>query len=255
MKDLQSQKPKEQMVIDKVGVKDLRYPITVRDKYRGTQSTIANINMYVNLPHDFRGTHMSRFIEVLGKYRHGLDRAIFDKILIELKNKLEATQSHLEIEFPYFIEKEAPVSGAKGLMEYTCEFIGSYKKKIEFTLGVTVPLTTLCPCSKAISEAGAHNQRSYVKVECRYTKMIWIEDLVRLIEQCASSPVYSLLKREDEKFVTEQAYQNPMFVEDLVRCIAQRLKKRKSIVWFSIESENMESIHNHNAYAMLEWKR
>lgn len=255
MKDIQNQIPKEKILIDKVGIKDLRYPITVKDKIRGSQTTVASINMYVNLPHNFRGTHMSRFIEVLGKFTNGLDRESFDNILIELKKKLDATDSHLEIEFPYFIEKQAPVSKAASLMEYTCEFIGSYKEKIEFTLGVKVPITTLCPCSQAISKEGAHNQRGYVKVRCKYTQMIWIEDLVAEIEQCGSAPLYSLLKREDEKFVTEQAYNNPKFVEDIVRGVAKKLQKNKSITWFSIEAENMESIHNHNAYAMLEWTR
>ena len=210
--------------------------------------------MFVNLPHQFKGTHMSRFIEILNEYRQGIDIRNIPEILGKIKSTLDAESAHVEIEFPYFIEKDAPVSGAKGLMEYTCRFIGSTnsKEKERLTVGIDVPVTTLCPCSKAISESGAHNQRSMVTVHLRFAKFFWIEDVIRLIEESASSPVYSLLKREDEKFVTEQAFENPMFVEDVVRNVAEKLAVEDNFTWFSVESENMESIHNHNAYARVE---
>ncbi|HNU71914.1 MAG TPA: GTP cyclohydrolase FolE2 [Thermodesulfobacteriota bacterium] len=252
--DIQNQPDYREIEIRKVGVKNIKYPITVRDKAHGFQHTIATVNMYVNLPHQFKGTHMSRFVEILNQYRLGIDLKNLPEILREMKTTLNAESAHVEIEFPYFIEKEAPVSGARGLMEYTCRFIGSAdgEAKDRLIVGIDVPVTTLCPCSKAISESGAHNQRSRVSVHLRFKKFFWIEDVISLVEASASSPVYSLLKREDEKYVTEQAYENPRFVEDVVRGVAEKLAADQNFTWFSVESENMESIHNHNAYAMVE---
>ena len=253
-KDIQSLPDHRNIEIQKVGVKNIKYPIIVKDKKNKIQHTIATFNMYVNLPHHFKGTHMSRFIEILNEYRQGIELKKVPKILARMKTELMAESAHVEIDFPYFIEKKAPVSRAKSLMEYTCRFIGSTdgEGKEQLIVGIEVPVTTLCPCSKEISKKGAHNQRSRVSVHLRFKRFFWIEDVIRLIEGSASSQVYSLLKRSDERFITEQAYDNPMFVEDVVRTIAEKLAATENFTWFSVESENMESIHNHNAYAKVE---
>jgi GTP cyclohydrolase I len=252
MPDLQQSRDDRNIPVDKVGVKDIRYPIVVLDKNKQQQHTVARVNMYVDLPHHFKGTHMSRFIEVLNLYHGEISIESLDTILQEMQRRLEASRAHLELEFPYFIEKVAPVSGARSLMEYQCQMIGTWGDKQDFILGVTVPVTSLCPCSREISERGAHNQRSLLHVQIRYRQHIWIEDLVVWLEECASAPVYALLKREDEKFVTEQAYDQPMFVEDVVRAVTERLRSVPDIYWFKVECENFESIHNHSAYALVE---
>jgi GTP cyclohydrolase I len=253
MKDIQIQRDHRNIEINKVGVKHIRYPITVLDKAKGVQHTVGNVNMYVDLPRRFKGTHMSRFVEILNRYKGDISIRNYSKIMNEMKEKLRAKTAHLEVEFPYFIEKEAPVSGAKSLMEYVCRFCGSSNDKDDFYVGILVPITTVCPCSKEISQAGAHNQRSMVTVQLRFKKFIWIEDIIRLVEECASCDLYAILKRPDEKFVTEKAYENPMFVEDVVREVAKRLRKDPNITWFTVESENFESIHNHSAYAFVEY--
>ncbi|MBI3753829.1 MAG: GTP cyclohydrolase I FolE2 [Deltaproteobacteria bacterium] len=252
IKDIQSQRDFRQIAINKVGVKDIRYPIVVLDKKNQFQHTIGSVNMYVDLPHHFKGAHMSRFIEILNEHRGEITVKNFPEILKKMKRRFNAATAHMEVEFPYFVEKAAPVSKAKGLMEYLCRFLGSLSNKKDFILEVVVPVTTLCPCSKEISRRGAHNQRGMVKIALRFHGFVWIEDIIKVAEDCASSPVYSLLKRPDEKYVTEHAYDNPRFVEDVVREIALRLEKIKAIRWFSIEAENWESIHNHSAYAYLE---
>jgi GTP cyclohydrolase IB len=252
MNDIQNQRDHRKIEINKVGVKNIRYPITVLDKAKGFQHTVANVNMFVDLPHRFKGTHMSRFVEILNKYKGSIAIKNLSKILTEVKRKLKAKTAHLEVEFPYFVEKEAPVTKAKSLMEYICRFCGSSNEREDFYVGIVVPITTVCPCSKEISEFGAHNQRSLVTVNLRFKKFIWIEDIIQLVEECASCDLYSILKRPDEKYVTEKAYENPMFVEDVVREIAKRLKRDKNITWFTVESENFESIHNHSAYAFVE---
>lgn len=252
IKDIQNQPDFRKIAIDKVGVKDISYPIVVLDKKNKFQHTIASVNMYVDLPHHFKGTHMSRFIEILNEHRVEITVKNFPGILAKMKKRFNAKTAHMEVGFPYFIEKAAPVSKAKGLMEYRCRFTGSLGDKKDFVLEVTVPVTTLCPCSKEISKKGAHNQRGIVKVNLRFKGFIWIEDIVKLVETSASSPVYSLLKRPDERYVTEHSYDNPRFVEDVVREVASKLEALKGIIWFSIEAENMESIHNHSAYAYLE---
>jgi GTP cyclohydrolase I len=250
--DVQKRPDTRKIAIDKVGVKDISYPIVVMDKNKSFQQTVARVNMYVDLPHHFKGTHMSRFIEILDAYREKIALDKMETILQRMKEKLGATKAHLEIEFPYFVEKKAPVSGARGLMEYTCTFDASLGEEFDFVLGVRVPVTSLCPCSKELSRFGAHNQRSLMTVRVRYRKFIWIEELIEIIESCGSSPVYSLLKREDEKFVTEQAYENPRFVEDMVREATQKLSALDNITWFAVEAENYESIHKHSAYAAVE---
>ena len=252
MPDMQKSRDTRRIAIDKVGVKDISYPIVVMDKNRSFQQTVARVNMYVDLPHHFKGTHMSRFIEILDAYREKIALDKMETILERMKEKLGATSTHLEIEFPYFIEKKAPVSGAKGLMEYTCTFNASLGSEFDFILGVKVPVTSLCPCSKELARFGAHNQRSVMTVRVRYRNFIWIEDLIEIVESCGSSQVYSMLKREDEKFVTEQAYENPRFVEDMVREATLKLSAMDNITWFSIEAENHESIHKHSAYASIE---
>jgi len=252
MNDIQNQKDHRKIEINKVGVKNIRYPITVLDKAKGVQHTVASVNMYVDLPHRFKGTHMSRFVEILNQYKGDIAIKTFSKILREVKKRLKAKTAHLEVEFSYFIEKEAPVTKAKGLMEYVCRFRGSSNAKEDFYVGIAVPITTVCPCSKEISQFGAHNQRSIVTVNLRFKKFIWIEDIIQLVEDRASCDLYSILKRADEKFVTEKAYKNPMFVEDVVREIAKKLKADPNITWFTVESENFESIHNHSAYAYVE---
>jgi GTP cyclohydrolase I len=255
MPDMQKRPDSRRIPIAKVGVKDITYPIVVMDKNRSLQHTVARVNMYVDLPHHFKGTHMSRFVEILNRHREQIALDKLETILDEMKTKLGSESAHLEIQFPYFIDKQAPVSKAKSLMEYTCEFSASMTDRLDFVLGIKVPLTSLCPCSKELSRFGAHNQRSIMTVRVRYKEFIWIEDLVELIEQCGSSPLYSLLKREDEKFVTERAYENPRFVEDMVREAYSRLAALENITWFSVEAENFESIHNHSAYAAVELDR
>jgi GTP cyclohydrolase I len=250
--DVQRRPDTRKIAIDKVGVKDISYPIVVMDKNRSVQHTVARVNMYVDLPHHFKGTHMSRFIEILNSYREKIALDKMETILGKMKEKLGASSAHLEIEFPYFIEKRAPVSGAKSLMEYTCEFKATLAETFDFVLGVKVPVTSLCPCSKELSRYGAHNQRSIMTVQVRYREFLWIEDLIEVIESCGSSPVWSLLKREDEKQVTEQAYDNPRFVEDMVREATLKLDAMETITWFSVAAENYESIHKHSAYAAVE---
>lgn len=258
MRDIQNEKDYRHLEVDRVGVKDILYPIIVMDKRKEQQSTIASINMYVNLPHHFRGTHMSRFIEVLEKHHGAVSLENIHAILEEIKIALKADSAYIEISFPYFIEKRAPISKAKSLMDYRCRFIGSHDDRMHLTLEVNVPVTSLCPCSKSLSEKSAHNQRSIVTVRIDAKKLIWIEDIVNLVETCASAQVYALLKRSDERYLTEQAYAHPAFVEDIVRSVAEKLlklKNRKQIRSFSVAAENFESIHNHNAYAKIEWVR
>lgn len=250
--DIQALQDDRNVPLDKVGVKGLRLPITVLDKKNGTQKTIATVNMYVNLPHNFRGTHLSRFSEILNEYRDldWIDRT--GEILKKIRETLNADEAHIEIEFDYFIEKKAPVSAQTSLMSYVCRFMSSYQKKEDLILSVSVPVNTLCPCSKEISEFGAHNQRCTVTVDIRYKDFVWIEDIIELVESSASGGLYSILKRPDEKYVTEHAYSNPRFVEDVVREVAVKLDSVDDIVWYHVEAESMESIHNHNAYASVE---
>ncbi len=252
MIDVQMEVDDRGIEIDKVGVKDITYPILVLDKKNGTQSTIARINMYVSLPHNFRGTHMSRFVEILNEFKGEINIKSFSKILEVMKRRLEAASAHVDVEFPYFVEKEAPVTKARSLMEYTCRYSGSLTTKKDFSITVEVPVTTLCPCSKEISQYGAHSQRGVVAVTLGLKRLLWIEEIIELVEGAASSEIYALLKRPDEKYVTEKAYNNPKFVEDVVRDVAQKLSANDAIAWFSVEVENMESIHNHNVYACVE---
>lgn len=253
MKDVQSQPDYRNIPIDKVGIKNLRYPITVRDRREGFQHTIAAINMFVNLPHDNKGTHMSRFVELLHLLRPEVSLEKFEAILDNMKQHLNAASAHLEMTFPYFIEKNAPVSTSPGLMDYTCSIIGTSDPagKVDLISEVVVPISSVCPCSMEISEFGAHNQRGEVRLSTRFKKFIWMEDMIDLVEQAASCDVFSVLKRVDEKCVTEKAFANPKFVEDIVRDVAKTLNDDDNITWFSVSAENFESIHNHSAYASI----
>ncbi len=264
MKDLQSERDGRRMPIDQVGVRDLRYPIVVLDRENKAQNTVARLTLAVNLPHQFKGTHMSRFIEVLNRHHGELTMHTLPAILADLKKKLHAKSARVEARFPYFLEKSAPVSGERGLMDYDCTFIGlsSAERGDEFLMGVRVPVMSLCPCSKAISDYGAHNQRGHVDVLIRprpdrhgKPAFVWIEDLVALAESSGSSPVYPLLKREDERAVTMNAFDHPVFVEDMVRHVAVRLRRDRRVAWFRVEAANQESIHNHNAFALIEWPK
>jgi GTP cyclohydrolase I len=253
MKDIQNQHDYRNIPIDKVGIKNLRYPITVRDRRDGYQHTVAMINMYVDLPHNYKGTHMSRFVEMLHLLRPEVSLKKFSAILKNMKAHLKAASAHIEMTFPYFIEKKAPVSISPGLMDYTCSIIGTSdpSERIDIVSEVVVPISSVCPCSLEISDFGAHNQRGEVRLATRFKKFIWLEDMIELVEQCASCDVYSVLKRVDEKYVTERAFSNPKFVEDIVRDVAKRLQEDDNITWFSVSAENFESIHNHSAYAQI----
>jgi GTP cyclohydrolase I len=252
MPDIQSLPDGRKIPIDKVGVKGLRYPIAVKDRQKGLQHTVGLFDLFVNLPHDFKGTHMSRFIEVLNEFRGEISMEKFQEILEKIKNKLNAQSAHMNVEFPYFIEKVAPVTETPGLMAYTCFMSGALAEQFDLIVGVEVPVTTVCPCSKEISDYGAHNQRGLVRVQLKFRKFFWIEDIIEVVESSVSSEIYSLLKRPDEKFVTERAFDNPMFVEDVVRSALSRLRGIDNFPWYRIEAENFESIHNHSAYAMIE---
>jgi len=256
LKDTQSEPDYRQIPIDRVGVKNLRYPIQIRDKARAMQSTVAQFTLAVDLPHQYKGTHMSRFVEALNEHGPVVHIDNVREILERLRQKLDSKTAHIEFEFPFFLEKKAPATGAIGMMDYTVRFSATAENgDVDFVATVIVPVTTLCPCSKAISEFGAHNQRGIVTYSVRFHKPIWIEDLIQLVEGCASSELYSLLKRPDEKAVTERAYMNPVFVEDLVRNVAARSDMEPNIKWYRVEAENFESIHNHNAYAVVEKAR
>lgn len=242
------------LAIDKVGIKGLSYPIDVLDKHNQVQHTVASVNLYVGLPHQFKGTHMSRFVEILNARRGEMTIRNMPEILAEIQRRLAADDAHIELSFPYFISKRAPVSGVESLMEYRCAFRASKRgPNLDFVLAVQVPVKSLCPCSKAISAYGAHNQRSLVDVEVRSTGFVWIEDVVEAVEKCASAPLFALLKREDEKYITELAYDNPKFVEDLVRDTVLALRKLPGVTSLKVSADNQESIHNHSAYGEIAW--
>src|SRR5262245_2584861 len=264
MDDVQNHVDERGIPLDRVGVTDLRYPIVVLDQTREKQHTIARFTMSVNLPHHFKGTHMSRFIEVLSAQHREFTVRTLPAILHELKERLNAEAARVEVAFPYFVEKAAPKSGAKALMDYQCSVVGELNGgDVDVVVSVDVPVTSLCPCSKSISDYGAHNQRGVITVAVRgehgadhhAPQFIWIEELIDIAERSASAPVYPLLKRPDERHVTMQAYDNPVFVEDMVRSVAAHLKADSRVNWFRVHAVNHESIHNHSAFAVTSWQR
>jgi GTP cyclohydrolase I len=252
MPDVQGSRDSRQVAIDKVGVKGVTYPIRLRTPDGGEQTTVANINMYVSLPHYQKGTHMSRFLEVLNQYSNAITPSCIPKITTSIRERLDAAEAHFEASFTYFITKRAPVTGMPGMMDYKVSFAAtSSAAASDFVMTVMAPATSLCPCSKEISRYGAHNQRCHIEAAVRFKGNMWIEELAEIIEQAASTQVYAVLKRPDEKYVTEAAYENPKFVEDIIRDLAIALDAEDRIEWYSISSENFESIHNHNAYAQI----
>ncbi|MEM6504197.1 MAG: GTP cyclohydrolase FolE2 [Planctomycetota bacterium] len=255
MPDVQGSQDTRQVPINKVGVKDIRYPIALmRPEGDDKQHTVAMVNMYVALPHHQKGTHMSRFLEVLNEHHQGIDSSDVMQVARDMRVKLEAEESHLQMTFPYFIDKQAPVTGQPGKLDIEVTFEAVSNGTEDFILGIKVPATSLCPCSKEISAYGAHNQRCEMEAKVRFAQgqSMWIEELFELVEKCASTQVFAVLKRPDEKFVTEDAYDNPKFVEDIVRDLAVALDGEDRIAWYRVASENFESIHNHNAYAVVE---
>jgi GTP cyclohydrolase I len=251
--DVQSRPDTRRIPIDRVGIKDIYHPVRVKDRSGGEQHTIANFNMYVHLPHDFKGTHMSRFVEILNEHEREISVESFNDMLTQMAERLDSGGGHLEMTFPYFVMKRAPVSGVQSLLDYQATLAGELNDgKIETWLKVVVPVTSLCPCSKQISDYGAHNQRSHVTISARISEHVWLEELIDVAEQEASCELYGILKRPDEKYVTERAYDNPKFVEDIVRDVAVRLNSDDRIRAYVLETENFESIHNHSAYARVE---
>jgi GTP cyclohydrolase IB len=251
--DVQSSPDLRRIPINKVGVKGIKHPIVVRDRSAGTQSTVADFNMYVSLPHDFKGTHMSRFVEVLSGQENPISVESFRDMLAEVSSRLEAATGYIEMRFPYFMKKRAPISGVVSVMDYEVTFMGRiHDSQYSLSTKVVVPATSLCPCSKKISKYGAHNQRAHITLTVDTTDMVWVEELIELAEKEASCEVFGVLKRPDEKYVTEHAYENPKFVEDLARDVAVALNRDSRISRYVVEVENFESIHNHSAYALIE---
>jgi GTP cyclohydrolase I len=282
MIDVQSAPDTRDIPLTKVGVKGLEYPVTVLDRVNKIQHTTARADLFADLPRHFKGTHMSRFVEIFHRHRKDLSMPRFLRMLEEIISDLDAESAYGTLEFPYFLEKNAPVSRLPGIMSYNCRYQGRVDRAVDragdpagaadaagdtagsaagnaagmrrhFTVSVSVPVATVCPCSRAISERGAHNQRGIVTVELELGPFFWIEDIIALVEKSASSPVYAILKREDEKYITESAYDNPKFVEDLVRDVYIEIRALEQFSRFSVEAENFESIHNHSAYARAEY--
>ncbi len=253
IEDVQGGADTRRLPINKVGIKGIRHPVRIRRRAGGELHTVADFSMYVDLPQHFKGTHMSRFVEILNNHDYEITVDSLRAMLAEMTERLEANAGHIEMRFPYFIQKAAPVSGVKSLMDYEVSFVGEkVGARSDTWVKVVVPVTSLCPCSKKISDYGAHNQRSHVTIKAKLQGFMWLEELIDLAESEASSQLYGVLKRPDEKYVTEQAYDNPKFVEDLVRDVAARLNGDKRVLAYVVESENFESIHNHSAYAMIE---
>lgn len=253
MRDIQSGPPDVAIAVDRVGIKNFKLPLVVRDRVKGRQHTVAEVELSVDLPARFKGTHMSRFVEALSGFTGELDLLSFRTLLEDVRTRLEAQNAHLTLRFPYFLAKASPASGARSLMDYACQVSGEFAgEKFRQTLTVAVPVMTVCPCSLAISDEGAHSQRALVTLTCRFSGFVWLEELIELAEAAGSSPVYALLKREDEKYVTEQAFANPTFVEDVARRAASALGAHPKITWYRVEVESFESIHNHSAFAGIE---
>lgn len=253
IEDVQGSPDTRRIAINKVGIKDIRHPVRIRDRSEGEQHTVATFSMFVFLPHNFKGTHMSRFVQILNSHEREISIESFKDMLNEMVERLESERGHIEMTFPFFVNKMAPISGVQSLLDYEVTLIGEVRDgKPEMFVKVVVPTTSLCPCSKSISDRGAHNQRSHVTLNVRTNGFMWIEELIELVEKQASCELYGLLKRPDEKYVTERAYDNPKFVEDMVRDVAASLNADERILAYTVEAENFESIHNHSAYALIE---
>ena len=252
--DVQMRPDDRNLPIERVGVKNLLYPVSILEKGGGMQHTVARVDMLVGLPQYFKGTHMSRFVAILNEFRGRIEMRVMGGLLREMKDRLQAEAAKIELRFPYFIEKHAPVTGVAGLMDYECSYTGSInaEDEVEIRYGAKVPVTTVCPCSQEISDRGAHNQRSIVTLNVKTRHRIWLEDLIRIVEESGSCELFSHLKRPDEKWCTERAYDRPRFVEDLVRETAAKLRDDDNVVWLKVEAESIESIHNHDAYALIE---
>ncbi len=251
--DVQASADSRRIAIDKVGIKDIRHPVKIKDRSGHEQHTVATFNMFVYLPHRFKGTHMSRFVAILNGHEDEIGVGTFKQMLAEMAGRLESEAGHIEMRFPFFVKKRAPVSGVPSLMDYDVTLIGEIRDgKPRLSIKVVVPATSLCPCSKEISAYGAHNQRAHITVRARTRGFLWIEELIEMVEAEASCELFGLLKRPDEKYVTERAYDNPKFVEDTVRDVARRLNDDQRISAYVVEAENFESIHNHSAYALIE---
>lgn len=249
--DIQASKDDRNIAIDKVGVRNVKYPIEVLDREHERQHTVGDFTLTVDLPKHFKGTHMSRFLEVLNENRSEVSVKAIPVILEGLRERLNSDSAHIAVSFPFFMRKKAPVTGKCGMMQYECRFSAEQGTVNTFVMEVIVPVTTLCPCSKEISAYGAHNQRGYVTTRVKFNGMVWIEEIIEMVEACGSAPLFPVLKRPDEKWVTEHAYDNPRFVEDMVREVAIAFDSDDRITWYEIEVENHESIHAHNAYATL----
>ncbi|WP_028575190.1 GTP cyclohydrolase FolE2 [Desulfonatronovibrio hydrogenovorans] len=252
MQDIQNGPSEVPMPIDRVGVKNLKIPLLVQDRSMGSQHTTAAVDLCVDLPAKFKGTHMSRFLEALSHWSQVLNYESFRELLTNVRSRLEAQRARLRFDFPYFYRRKAPESGHEFVMDFSSFLSGELVgQEIKMTLGVEVPVMTVCPCSLAISEKGAHSQRALVRIKCGFKGLLWLEELIDTASESGSSPVYPLLKREDEKFVTDQAFSRPSFVEDVVRRAAQSLDQHRMINWYEVEVESFESIHNHSAYAII----
>ena len=253
MEDVQGSLDTRQIPINRVGIKDIQHPIVVMNKDGSSSASIATFSMSVSLPHDQKGTHMSRFIEMLNSKETRISAKGFHSMLSEMVKKLEAESGYIEMQFPYFIEKTAPVSGVKSLMDYQVNLVGQIEQgHIDSTLEVTIPVKSLCPCSKKISEYGAHNQRSHITVGINCSSKLWLDELIQSVEAQASAELFAILKRPDEKYITERAYNNPKFVEDVVRDVAHEFDQNDRILRYYVHAENFESIHNHSAFAVIE---
>jgi len=256
LEDIQSSADRREVPLQKVGIKDIEMPFMIKCMGAGHQTVLANVMLSADLPHYFKGTHMSRFVEILEEWRNRpVSGPEIKTILQQTRSMLSSDTAAVDVRYKYFIEKQAPVSKFKSTMGYMSSFSGALSsERFDFRLGVEVPITTVCPCSKAIAEEGAHNQRALIRAKLRFThgSFMWIEEVVRLLESQGSMDIFPLLKREDEKFVTEQAFRNPKFVEDVVRDCVVALRKEPRLRWFSVECESYESIHEHTAFASFE---
>ncbi len=253
MRDVQNEADDRNLAIDRVGISGISWPITVPDRENGVQETVSEVSLSVSLPQDYRGTHMSRFVEALGAQEKKVTFHNMEGLLANLKERLHASDAHAVFDFPYFVTKSAPVSGAKGRVRCDVRFDAAVLGgSFDLVTPGTAPIQPLCPCSKEISEFGAHNQRAHAAISVRLSSFVWLEEFIEMADACASAPVYSLLKREDEKFVTERAYKNPRFVEDAVRDLALALQTDARVRWFRVSVTSHESIHNHDAFAVIE---